>query len=441
MRSPATMIAAAARNDLTRYWLGQTTSAFGGMFTAIAVPIVAVVYLRVSTGQLSLITATAMIPTLVFGLPAGALADRITRPRRTLMLLDTLCAVAVGTVAVGLMAHVVTLGWLIVLALIGGGVGIIQEVIYMVHLRQVTGSDGLGKARARLQAGEFAAGFAGRLVAGPVIVAFGPGAALAVDAVSYLLSATALLSMRPVAPIDHERRDRGASPSAKLREALSGMTVFTQNSYLRLRLIFTLVPAALLAGVSVLTAPFLLRVIHVPPGIYGLSFALAGLAGLAGSILAPRVIRPAWDSRRLSMIGIAVSLIAGLLLPAATGPLPVALTIVALGSGLTVFFGAFTNIVSTTSLMKDLPEAALGRALAFLQVTAAGLALLGALGGGLLGEHIGVRTAIWVLDGGALGVICAIMPPAWRAARRLGNPQASGGEMAVELVAADQAPP
>jgi MFS family permease len=396
---------------LARYWCGQATSTFGSVFTAIALPVVAVVYLRASPAGVALISAASMFPTLLFGLPAGMLADRIIRPRRTLMTLDAVSALAVGVVALGLANHVASLAWLVTLGLVEGCVSILIEVVYFVHLRQVTGAGTVTVARARLQAGEFAAGFVGRLLAGPTIVALGASAALGVDAVSYLLSAVALLSMSPVAPVQRQP----ASKTETLRGALTGLRTFAEDSYRRALLICILAPAWALAGASALTAPFLLRVAHVPTAAYGLAFAISGLMGLAGSAVSGRVLGSGRNPQLVAVVALASAMACSLLLPLSAGPLPVVLPVAALGIGLPVLFVAIANIALSAVFTADIPEAVLGRVLAAVQVFAASAALLGVLAGGALGDWNGARDALWVMDASGLGMIGLLLPAAVKA--------------------------
>src|SRR3954449_4640187 len=119
--------------DVTLYWWGQTTSAFGSVFTMIAVPVIAVVSLHASAGQVGLVSAAAALPMLVCGLPAGAVADRITRPRRTLIALDGVSALTVALVAWGLGSGFAGIGWLVALGFMLGAVGTLESAVYFVH--------------------------------------------------------------------------------------------------------------------------------------------------------------------------------------------------------------------------------------------------------------------------------------------------------------------
>ena len=409
-----------ARHDLRWYWCGQTASAFGSVFTAVAIPVVAVVEMDAGPNDVALISAASMLPALLLGLPAGALADRIARPRRALLVLDTIAAVIVGLVALGVSTHVATVAWFIFLAASLGCLMVMLEVVYFIHLSQVTGADNVGPARARLQAGQFGAGFVGRLLAGPTIVVLGGGAALAVDAASYVLSLTALLSMTPVPPLARKAADAaGTRLRRTVLDMANGIRFFLTGDPLhRTMLVFFLVPAAAMAAAGAVAAPLILRVLHVPTAVYGLLFAASGVLGLAGSVVAGRLLRPGRPAHRIMFLAMTASLACGLLLPAATGPLPVAATFAALGISLPVFFGALANVTIAPILVTDAAESTLGSTVAALKVLTAACALGGALVGGLLAEVIGIRPALFVLEGGGLAVMALSLPAAIRTARR-----------------------
>ncbi|GHJ42806.1 hypothetical protein Cs7R123_01480 [Catellatospora sp. TT07R-123] len=402
--------------DITRYWWAQTTSAFGSVFTSIAMPVIAVVHLGATPGQVGLISAAAILPTLLLGLPAGALADRVAAPRRVLVVLDTVSAAAVAAVALSVANDLASVGTLIALSLVQGTVTIVSGVVYFIHLRQLVDTDAIGPVRARIQAGQYGAGFIGRLLAGPAIVAFGAAAALSIDAVSYLLSLVALLTMAPVRPIPRQSADRRES---LWRSMAAGTRFFLDDPFHRALLVFIIAPVVASAAVAALTAPFLLRTAHIPTEAYGVIFAVSGLLGLAGSALSGRILRPGRDPRAITLLGFAASLGSALLLPLTGGPLAAAVGCAALGVGLPIFFAAIANVALSPVIVGDVPEHRLGSTMATLQVFAAAAGLGGALGGGVLGDWIGVRPAIWLVDLVALGAVALSLPPALRAARRL----------------------
>ncbi len=413
-----------AAHDTTLYWWGQTTSAFGSVFTAVALPVVAVEFLHASAGEVGLVSAAGIVPILLFGLPAGAFADRIARPRRVLAVLDFLSALAVALVALGLADKSASVGWLVCLCVMLGTVGTLSSSLYFVHLRHLVGTEGIGPARARLQAGQYGAALVGRLLAGPTVVALGGAAALAVDGASYVLSALALLTMSSPAGSEAPR-PTGTPVLSTLRGAGAGLRFFAGDAFHRSLLVFVAVPAAAMAGVTALTAPFLLRAVHLPIAAYGAVFALSGLMGLAGSTVAGRVLRPdqvlrpGRDPRLVMLTAFSCAVLCSLLLPLSAGPLPLAAACAAFGIGLPVFFGAIANVALSSVLAADVAEDAMGRSIAALQVFGSVAALVGALGCGALGDAVGVRSALWTTLVVGLCAIACSLPPAVLSARRL----------------------
>ena len=410
--------------DVKLYWWGQTTSAFGTVFTAIAVPVIAVVSFHASAGQIGLVSAAAALPMLVFGLPAGALADRITRPRRTLIAVDTLAALAVGLLALGIVTGRANIGWLIALALVQGALGSLESVVYFTHLRQLVQGQELVTVRARLQVGGYGAALVGRILAGPAIVLLGAAAALATDAATYAISALALIGMRGSDAVERPGALGAPAVLAALREAADGLRFFATDRFGRFLLVFLVVPACAVAAAGALTGPFLLRDLHLPAAAYGLVFALSGLTGLLGSAAAGRFLRPGPDPKLVLLTTFTAAMACTLLLPLSAGPLPVAATCAAFGIALPIFFGAIANVALTSVFTGTVPEEAQGRAMAAIQVSAAGAGLFGALAAGALGDRIGVRAALWTVGALAAGVLALGIVPALRAARSVAAPAA-----------------
>ena len=71
--------------DFRNLWLGETVSLFGDQVTLIALPLAAVLVLDADAAEMGYLTAAALIPHLLFSLPAGAWLERVER-RRWLMI-------------------------------------------------------------------------------------------------------------------------------------------------------------------------------------------------------------------------------------------------------------------------------------------------------------------------------------------------------------------
>src|ERR1700684_2128733 len=64
-----------------RYWSASTITMFGDQISVIALPLAAVLVLHAGAAQMGYLTALEWVPSLLFGLPAGAWVDRRGRGR------------------------------------------------------------------------------------------------------------------------------------------------------------------------------------------------------------------------------------------------------------------------------------------------------------------------------------------------------------------------
>ncbi len=399
------------QRDFRLFWLGQTSSVFGSLFTTTATGLVAVRFLRATPTQTGILVAAASLLPLLLGLPVGALADRISRPRRVLIGCDLTGMTAVGLLACALWMHWATIWWLIALNVLLGGLTIVVETIYFLHLRGLVAADRLVIARARLQSGEYSAGVLARALAGPVVAVGGVAAAFVVDAVSYLVSASSLAGLRTP-----DTRSTGGGAGTRAVDLLAGLRLVTADRFLRPLLAYLAVQGLAGAAAGALTAQFLIRVLRLPTAIYGLPFVFVGVCGIAGSLAATRLIQRGLPARRLAVGGFVAGAASAALLPLAQGPVATAVVVAGLGIALPVFFGAIANVGITGVLTVEVPEHVLGRAIGSIQSLMMLVQVAGAVGGGVLGSQVGVHPALWLATGVSIaGLVLAV--PLARASR------------------------
>jgi hypothetical protein len=73
--------------DFRRLWTGQTASQFGEQASLVILPLIAVLTLHASAGQVGVLRAAGQVPVLLFPLFAGAWVDR-WRTRTVMVLAD-----------------------------------------------------------------------------------------------------------------------------------------------------------------------------------------------------------------------------------------------------------------------------------------------------------------------------------------------------------------
>jgi MFS family permease len=111
-----------------RYWGGQTISMFGDQVSSVALPLVAVLTLRASPAQMGFLAALVWLPSPLFGLHAGALADRHGHWRAMMIVADLGRAALLASIPVCYALGVLTIWPLYAVALGTGAFSVLFTV-------------------------------------------------------------------------------------------------------------------------------------------------------------------------------------------------------------------------------------------------------------------------------------------------------------------------
>jgi MFS family permease len=76
------------RRAFRRYWTAQTVSMFGDQISSVAIPLTAVLVLKADAAEMGYLTALLWLPSLLFGVHAGAWVDRHGRRRAAMIAAD-----------------------------------------------------------------------------------------------------------------------------------------------------------------------------------------------------------------------------------------------------------------------------------------------------------------------------------------------------------------
>jgi MFS family permease len=387
--------------DFGMLWSGQAVSQLGSMVTTVALPLVVVLWLHGSTFEVGLVEALQWLPTALISLPVGAWADR--RHKRPLLITANLGqAAAIGSVPVAAALGRLTLAQVLAAALITGLFELVFQVSYGNYLRSlVPDRKLLRRANTRSQAAESASRVGGPGLAGVLVSAFGAPFALAADAVSFVVSTAALLTIRAVEPPE-SRSARTVPYRAAIREGLA----FTfRDPLLRNLTLSASLANMCLTALGTIEIPYLARNLGAPAAAIGAVVALGSIGGLAGAAATGRLSGILGDGR-LAGLALACTAPFGLLLPAAGRGAGLALFVV----GLAFLEGGIviSAIVVNTFRQSYCPHDMLGRVSASMQTLQLGLVPVGALLGGALAAWAGNRAALWILCSANLA------PGAWR---------------------------
>jgi len=340
--------------DFNIFWGGQTFSVLGDAFALLAMPLL-VLQATGSVAQMGLVTATFGVGQLVSGIFAGAIVDRVDR-RKLMIACDALRTLLYGAIPLGwwLMGPAI---WMIYVVVgLGAVFGMAFQVAYIAAVTNLVDRDQITEANSRLQ-GTFAVAYvAGPMLAGLVAQAFTPAGAVALDAVTFALSAVSLSTIRlrqarPERLAEHEPSGR----YARLKEMVAGVEFIWRDPVMRAVTILLTIFTSLVAGGMDLFIYHLKADMHQTSAAVGVLLGAAGVGSIVSAALAP------WMRKRF---GFGPCWLGGMALNGATLALIGLLTnvgaITALAIGFT--FGETISSINSMSLRQEItPDHLLGR--------------------------------------------------------------------------------
>jgi predicted MFS family arabinose efflux permease len=395
--------------DFLKLWAGQAISELGSTVTREAIPLLAVLTLGASPFEMGILSALGGLPALVFGIFAGVWVDRLRR-RPLMIAADLGRAILLGliplTAALG-MLHIELVYGVMILA---GLLGVFFSTAYRAYLPALIERSQLVEGNSKLALTSSLAEVGGAGLAGVLVQVIGAPFAILLDALSFLVSTVSLLLIRkPEPPVQPSLEQ----PSV-LREAAEGLRAVSGRPVLR-ALLGAAATSSLLGNIfAPLYGLYAIRELGLSPAALGLTIALGGVSGLAGSLLAGRALRRfGLGPTLVSML--ALTTLTALLIPL-SGSIP--------GSGL--FFLGLAQLlgdgldtiysIHSISLRQSVtPDRLLGRVNASLELVSSGVAPLGALLGGVLAVGIGVQNALYIAAlHGLLASLWILASPIWR---------------------------
>jgi len=385
-----------------RLWLSILISSFGGQITMLALPLTAAVLLHATPTQMGLLTAMELAPFVLFSLPSGVWLDRVRK----------LPVYIAGEAGVALLLATVpaawALGWLGMEYLYGvafviGCVIVTAGTAAQIVLTQVVPRQRLVEAHAKNALASSAAEVAGPGVAGALIKVVGAPVALLADA---FLLAISVLILRGLHVQESVQEQAARQP---FWQALQQGLHFVAGQ----RLLVTL---ALLVGTwqmfhhaaMVVQILFATRELGLNERQVGLCYIGLGVGTVLASALGHRLSRAIGTGPCL-LLGFGVCGLGWLQLALAPasgwGVASFVAMLVCFGAGAVLIFINFLALRQAVT-----PEPLLGRMTSTMRWLILLPAAPGALAGGLLGEHFGLR---WALGAGGVGAI-ALALAGWR---------------------------
>ena len=384
-----------------RLWSSILISSFGGQITMLALPLTAAVLLHATPTQMGLLTAMELAPFVLLSLPAGVWLYRV-RKLPVYVVGEGFIALALATVPLAWYLGWLSMPFLYAVAFSIGCVFVTAGTAAQIVLTQVVPRERLVEAHAKNSLASSGAEVAGPGVAGVLIKLVGAPMALLADAALLIGSVLILRGLK----VTENRPDTGSTHF--WRDLKAGLRFVVEH-----RMLLSLAAAVGMWQLChqcamVVQILFATRELGLNEGQVGLCYTGLGLGTIVASSLGNRV------SRRLGpgpclILGIAVCGVGWLQLALAPlgawGVFSFVLMLLCFGVGAVFIFINFLALRQAVT-----PEPMLGRMTSTMRWLILIPAGPGALMGGYLGEHLGLRYALAV--GGLGALVLALW--AWR---------------------------
>jgi MFS family permease len=378
-----------------RVWL---TGGFAGVLRWLELLAISV-YVLETTGSpflVALMTFLRMAPMFLFGIPAGALADRYDRKRLLLVGLVVLAAAAAALALVAAQGRIAL--WHIAVGTFLNGMFWASEFpVRRIMLGEIAGVERLSRAMALESATSNATRMIGPALGGVLIQTIGLYGVYALGAILYLACAVLVL---PVAYRSAGAAGTAASLLAMLREGWR----FARAERLIVGALAVTVIVNLWGFAYITMVPVIgERALGLSPVLIGVLMSTEGLGAVIGALLVARYDRPGQYTRIYT--GSSAAFLLGVLAFALSTWFPLSLALILLcGIGIAGF-----AVMQSTIVFLAAPAAVRSRIMGLLTV-AIGAGPIGMLYVGVLADWLGASAAVACL---AVQGLIALALAAW----------------------------
>lgn len=380
---------------------GQTVSNFGDGVAQVAL-ILLVLDTTHSVAKLAWFAAARMIPLVVFLLVGGAIVDRVSR-RVLLLVSDAVRALLTAALVVLILAGGLRFWELLVFAVVFGAFDAVFFPAISALTPEIVPQELLPAMNALRPLADNLAGSTLGPAVGGVLAAASTSLAIGVDCATFVVSAAALLAMRPT---PRPERLRESSMAKDIKEGIA---------YVRRTLWFWTssfsagaLNAFVFTPMFVLIPFFLRHDLHLGKADVGFALAASGISGALAALVAANLPTPRrrvrlmwlyWCVAGLSalVMGVATNFWLVIVFPVVASPM--------------IILG---NVIFASMMQSEVPREILGRASSVDWFVSLGAAPLGLVIAGEMADYLGVR-AYFVI----FGVICSLPGLAIIASRKV----------------------
>jgi MFS family permease len=370
-------------------WAAYAVSAYGSGLGFGAFPLIAVLVLHASAGQVSALSAVGPAVGALIAVPLGPWVE-VRRKRPVMIAMDLTRFAALMTVPAAYAIGCLSFVQLLAVSAVVAAAKIAFGAASGAYLRALVRPADLLVASARFESTTWSSTAVGPPLGGAAIGLFGPVTTVVADAASYLFSALGIT----VIGGQGERPGTSGVRRAGAGDLLSGWRHILSQRGLRSLYLNSLLVSGLIMATEPLLAVLLLRQLRFPAWQYGLAFAVPCAGGLIGSRLARRVVARYGQQRVFRVAGTlrAPWLIGLAFVRAGAAGL---VTVIAVELAIIISMSLYNPVLATYRL-EHTPRDQIARTLSAWSISSsASVAVFTALGG-LLADLTSTRTALAV---------------------------------------------
>jgi MFS family permease len=393
------------------YWTGQTISLFGDQIALLAIPLLAVLTLHADAEQMGLLAAVELAPSLLFAFHLGAWADRRRNRRALLITADLGRAALLLGLPVASIFGVLTLPVLYVVAFLTGTLGILFMVAEQTVFTSLVRPREYVEANSLLIGSRSVAVVGGKTLGGLLVAAVTAPVAIAIDGVSFILSALfvnrADVPEPPAAP-----RDSGG--------LAAGVRFIRRTPLLEVSLLGTATFNLFNTAFWALIVLFATTELHLGSGAIGIALGVGALGSVLGSAMA-RGLAARIGLGNAMILSFVLAPLPLVLVPLSPGPPALSMALLAAAE----FFSGIGVMILDVGLYSFqaavIPDQLRSRVWGAILFVNWGIRPLGALGGGLLAGAIGLRPTMWIAAVGGLAGVLWLLPSRMSQVRDVGD--------------------
>lgn len=403
--------------DFRRFYIGQLVSLLGDQASVLAIPLTAVLVLDAGPAQLGVLTAVGILPSLFFSLLAGAAIDRRGRRRQTMLAADAVRAVAILSLPVAYFAGHLSLTHLYVVAFIVGTLDVAFAVAYQALLVAMVSRKDYLAANSLLNGSRSLVEVVGLALGGTLVGVLTAPVALILNALSFVVSGAQLARIHPTEPPGDASKSRGIA---------GGVTWIRGNPAVRTLLLSTGTTNLFAFIGNALLVLYASQTLGLSPAVIGVVFGAGAVGGVIGAATCSRVEQRMGLGRIVLIAAFALPA-AMLLYPAARGSTLTAALLLGAGEFLAAIAALWLDISIGAVFAQQIPDQLRSRVAGAYRTVNHGIRPVGALLGGLLGIHTGLRTALLISAIGAIGGALLLLRPAITTLKLHKEPAVQGG--------------